>query len=172
MAVLLGGSAPSGAGSQETLIINEPIEGTAARLDNAQEFRESGALFDNGMAQLEAIIINEGLRRTINLNEEGDEVSNQTRLEDTVRNLQLCKDGCENPEERCDDQADRALNTLLATSCKADFGQCQVICLENLLKTVSDIPDISSSALTETGEDPGLEQEREMARVAISIGET
>lgn len=162
-------SLPSGAESQGELPGMEPLEGVAAKLDNEQDFRGATASFEDGLLALESVIFDEGLRRAIKNDEENGRSSSQRSLEAAAKTLRLCKDSCETPEEKCRDPADRRSNILLATSCEISFGECEVKCTQNLLDTVSRMPDPPSDTQAQENEDPAMEQQRHEALAAVLV---
>jgi hypothetical protein len=156
-----------------TEIIEEPLQGTSAELDNEQDFEEATTSLATGLLTLEDVILDEGLMRAINNDAVIGGSSNQDLILAAAETLQACKDTCQAPEERCSDRADPAgvdLSILDATSCEIRAGRCQVRCTQDLVNVVASIPNISgNTAEAQNDEDPAMEQQRDEAAGAILL---
>lgn len=151
--------------SQDGIPGIDPLEGTAAFLDNEQDFRDASTSFEDGILSLEKVIFNEGLRRAIKDDEQYEGMSVEDALGEAARTLRICKDACQTPEERCRDRADRRSNTLFATFCDVRAGKCEVQCTQNLLNTVSNLRDLPP----EDNEDSPMGQQKDEAIQAVLL---
>lgn len=148
----------------------DPLVGLAAEIDNEQDLREARTSFEDGLLELERVIINEGLRRA--LDEETlveIEGSSQIQVEDAVQDLRACEASCDIMKEECligaPDEGNR-FNTLSATSCEIDRGQCEVGCILNLVEAVASMP---GKVQGKANGDPALQEQREEAVGAVLI---
>lgn len=172
LTVLFALTLPSSAQNQAQLPGMEPLEGIAAKLDNDHALRDAITSFEKGLVAVESVITSEGLRRadalrwSIRNNKSNGESSSQLKLEEAVTTLRLCKDSCQAVEESCRNSADANLNILLATSCQASSGRCQIACAQDLLGAVSSMRDPRISAQGYENENQ-LDQQREEAKIVI-----
>lgn len=155
--------------SQESLPIDEPLEGVSAELDNLQELRTANTSFQDSLTGVENVLISEGLRRTTNGAGEVLRLQSGPQLEDAIQVLQQCKNNCVDRQDSCTDRADKTTSALLGVHCELSIGQCKLGCTRTFMSTIESIRDVSMTRAGESLMASRLVEQEKIAKLGIFL---